>query len=509
MELLEFKNRFLDLCRVTEVKEVSEVLRSVVLDHNTNFFDDFESMIDDTKDWLQALWQYYEADRAEKKQDYTPKSICKLVSVLAGDCKSVYDCCGGSGALTLELIKNRQIDSVYVEELDERVMPFLLFNLCLNNASGFVVNGDVLSREAFTEYRLQKGEKYSECYICEAEEDSLCDVAISNPPYNIKWQPPMLIESDNRFPIIPPSSNANYAFALHCLSKAKKAILILPNGVMSQENEREIRQYLVENDLIETVISLPDKMFEVTTIGTCVIVLNRNKTHKRQVMFIDSRQNYVTEEREQNGQFGGASHTNRTYKKEYKVLSDKNINKIIKAIEEHVSTTEFSAAKTTTEIAKNDYLLMPSRYIEFAEKETKHRDYQDIADNLNFITRILNSCKLTINESLAKDLGLEVEAHKANIKNSQTEKRNMKAIGIEIIADDYISFSKNKNEFVFKCNDKEAVPILLRQFYVYWNQQMHLLTEMQNSYLIELRDALLPDLLSGKIDVSNIQIEGA
>ena len=69
-------------------------------------------------------------------------------------------------------------------------------------------------------------------------------------------------------------------------------------------------------------------MFEATDISTCILVLNKNKKHKGEICFIDSRKNYIVEEREQNGQFGGASHTNRTYKKSYNVLSDDNIQKI-------------------------------------------------------------------------------------------------------------------------------------------------------------------------------------
>ena len=135
MELLEFKHKMFELCGVPEMSEIRDVLYNATLSQDVAIFDGYNSIIDDTKDWLQALWQYYEADRTEKKQDYTPKSLCRLVSALAGDCKSVYDCCGGSGALTIEMLKNRNIENVFVEELDERVIPFLLFNLCLRNAS--------------------------------------------------------------------------------------------------------------------------------------------------------------------------------------------------------------------------------------------------------------------------------------------------------------------------------------------------------------------------------------
>lgn len=156
MELLSFKIKIFELLGIEKTEEIGEKLLDVVLNGKTEVFDSFKGIADDRKDWLQALWQYYEADRSFKKQDFTPKSLCKPVSALVGDCKSIYDCCGGSGALTLQNLKDKSIDEVYIEELDSRVIPFLLFNLCLHNASGTVVNGNALTGEKYKTYRLSK-----------------------------------------------------------------------------------------------------------------------------------------------------------------------------------------------------------------------------------------------------------------------------------------------------------------------------------------------------------------
>lgn len=503
MELLEFKGKILELCKVKEIKDIGDVLMSVVLNNDVDFFAQYENIIDDTKDWLQALWQYYEADRTEKKQDYTPKSLCKLVASLAGKADTVYDCCGGSGALTKAFIDMHGTKNVLVEELDERVIPFLLFNLCLHNISGYVVNGNVLSKEKIKCFQLVTDAKYSKCQITDsAYTENIADVSISNPPYNIKWEPPTPLENDIRFPVIPPASNANYAFVLNCLARAKeKAVLILPNGIMSERTEYDCRQYLVDNDLIETVIIMPEKMFEVTSISTCILVLNKNKKHKGEILFIDSRKNCIVEEREQNGQFGGASHTNRTYKKAYNVLSAENMQKIFDVIESRENKGEFSAIKKNEEVAENEYMLMPSRYIEFCEQEQPHRSFQEIADNINYISRMQNACKLVINETIAKGLGLDMETFKQGKENSKQMQEQMKSLGIDLEIEDYIQFTKNKNEFVFKCNDKEFLPDILIQFFNVWKNQIALLNTMQNQYLAELRDALLPDLMSGKIEL--------
>lgn len=508
MELLEFKNKVFEILDCKNTSEIGNKLLKTVIENNSTVYEQFKHILSDKKDWLQSLWQYYEADRTEKKQDYTPKSLCKLVSAFAGESYSVYDCCGGSGALTLEMIRNHNIKNIYVEELDENVIPFLLFNLALVNANGYVVNCDVLTREKKKAYKLKKGEKYSFVTECldfselESAEKQRCDVAISNPPYNIKWKLPMQSENNNMFPVIPPAGNANWAFVFNCLSRADRAVMILPNGILSERTEEEIRKYFVDKDLIETVAVMPEKMFEITSISTCILVINKHKQNKGFIKFIDSRKNCITEEREQNGQYGGTSHTNRTYKKTFNILSDENINKILNAPQ---SQPEFSATIPNEIISQNNYFLVPSKYIEFEEREQTHRDFQEIADNINYISRMQNACKLVINETIAKQLGFDKEIYKESKENSAQIQERMKAIGINVEVEDYIQFTKNKNEFMFKCNDKELMPDILLHFLMIWKNQIALLNTMQNQYLAELRDALLPDLMSGKIDVSTIQ----
>lgn len=114
----------------------------------------------------------------------------------------------------------------------------------------------------------------------------MADVIISNPPYNIKWDAPDPMFADERFSgkPIPPNSNANFAFVLTALSRITdngRCAFILPCGCLSSDNEAEIREYLVSAGLVERVIVNPDKMFESTTIPTCVVVFSHgNKTIK-------------------------------------------------------------------------------------------------------------------------------------------------------------------------------------------------------------------------------------
>lgn len=273
----------------------------------------------------------------------------------------------------MQMLKDSKAKFVCVEELDEKVIPFLLFNLCLHNVNGYVLNGDVLTRKFLKIYKLSADDKYSK--VDELSSDKQinlhCDVSVSNPPYNIKWQSPLPLENDIRFPVIPPASNANYAFVFNCIARANKAVLILPMGALTQRNEYDIRKYLIDNDLIESIITLPNNMFECTSISTCIMVLNRNKVNEGKVNLIHSIQNCVVEEREQNGQFGGKSHTSRTYKKKYNVLSDENINKIIQVIENQTEIKNFSLIKSNTEIAEKKYKLAPSMFLMLALKILK------------------------------------------------------------------------------------------------------------------------------------------
>jgi len=281
----------------------------------------------------------------------------------------------------------------------------------------------------------------------------------------------------------------------------------LPNGIFRSDGaEREIRKYLIDNNLIECVVILPDKMFEVTTISTCILVLNKQKENNS-VAFVDTRQRYSIEIREQNGQYGAKSHTNRTYHKKYKILSDEQIDDVFNAISSGENIPEFCITVSNVEIQNKNYDISPSTYIEFKEQEEVHRSYEDIVNELNFITRQRNSCKLIINENIAKLNGFDIELYKQSKKKSSQMADNIKKLlGLKLETEDYISFTKNKNEICLKSNDKEILSPLFASFIKMWKQNVELLNNFENRYLAELRDAMLPDLMSGKLDVSKINL---
>lgn len=328
---------------------------------------------------------------------------------------------------------------------------------------------------------------------------------ISNPPYNIKWKNPPFAQLQPRFNKceLPPESNANYAFILTGLDKIdEKAAFILPYGVLNTDNNQEkaVRQYLVENNYIDTVIACPDKMFEATNISTCIIVFNKKKDTAK-VSMIDMRETYEMEDREQKGQYGGESHEKRIYKKKVKVFSVENIQKALSTILEKRDETGFSKIVTIEDIKRNDYNLTPARYIEFQHKATRHREYKDIVNDLNRIIEEKNLCKLTINESLAKTLGFDLELYKQDKNDNELNDLLKKISSNEIKKENYFTVSKKAGEIKFENMSKHAVSSILLMILNTWKQHIFYLNNNENRYPAELRDLLLDDLMSGKIDV--------
>ena len=178
-------------------------------------------------------------------------------------------------------------------------------------------------------------------------------VLVSNPPYNMQWEAPPFAQLQSRFAdcyTVPPKSNANYAFVLTGLEKHDRCVYLLPGSVMGgkSKEETEIRKWLIEKNLVEAVIICPDNMFESTGIGTCIIVLDKNKKNATTEM-VDLRRKYKEETREQNGQYGGSSHTNRTYKKTIKVIPEETMEEVIAAIEERKDIADFCKADRNTD----------------------------------------------------------------------------------------------------------------------------------------------------------------
>ena len=510
MELKELTSKVIELLNIESPEQIPESLMEIVLNGKIKYFDGFCDLVKDLSiDWLQKIFQFYLADRKVKMQDYTPASLARFVGKLvqAENEHSVYDLCAGSGALTIQKWNlNNELNFVCYE-YDKIVIPILLFNLAVRNIDAVVVNGDALQDEVFATYLVRKGDKYSSVKETESFKPQKTDSCISNPPYNMKWKIPPFAQLQPRFNgcELPPESNANYAFILTALDNCnEKVSMILPCGILSSEvtNEKRIRQYLVEKNLIESVILCPDKMFEATSIATCLLTLNKKKetTH---IAFLDMRKTCDVEQREQNGQFGGASHENRTYKKTVNVFADEQMENAIDSIVNQKNVVGFSKSVPFQTVVENRYTLLPTQYLEFKEEDLTYRDYGEIIDDLNRVINEKNGLKLTMNETLAKSIGLYdiFQMFKRSEETADSMNQMLTFTGKKIEKENFISMTKKAGELKFENGSKNNISTILLSILQMWKQHIMYLNNEENRYLIELRDALLPDLMSGKIDL--------
>ena len=161
MELKELTEKTLEIFESKDTSELISKIKNVCIENETEYFDRFAELVEDLSvDWLQKIFQYYEADRKEKKQDYTPLSLARFVGKLAGEADTVIDMCAGSGALTIQkwnLDKNQEF---MLYEYDEKVIPLLLFNMALRNVQCIIYHSDVLQQEIYNTYSVTRGQKY-------------------------------------------------------------------------------------------------------------------------------------------------------------------------------------------------------------------------------------------------------------------------------------------------------------------------------------------------------------
>lgn len=321
---------------------------------------------------------------------------------------------------------------------------------------------------------------------------------ISNPPYNLRHQLPQLAGMMSRYAgwTLPPESNANYAFILSGLDMVDdRAVFLLPNGVLTtnEKSERQIRQELVNENLLLSVIALPGGMFESTSIPTCLLVFDKHKQTKR-VAMIDLTDKCEEQTRDQRGQFGGTSHTNRTYHKSIKVIPQQLINQCIELINKGEDEEGLCIWVSDEQIKSNDYILSPNRYFEIKVEYT-HRSFEDIANDYNRIITQKNAIKIKMNKTVAKRLGYDC------MDNGTIDlSKSFEVVGQSAIKENNISFTANDGIQIY-ISTKEGVHPLILEFLNHWRQMIIYLNTEENRLLAEFRDALLPELMSGRIEV--------
>jgi type I restriction enzyme M protein len=232
------------------------------------------------------LGQFASAEGKRGGQFYTPASIVKtLVAVLAPHSGKVYDPCCGSGGMFVQSEKFIEAHggklgdvSIYGQESNPTTWRLAAMNLAIRGI----------------EFNL--GREPADTFTRNQHADLRADFILANPPFNISdWWSGSLM-GDPRWEFgDPPQGNANFAWLQHMLYHLKptgRAGIVLANGSMSstQNSEGQIRQAMIEADVVEVMVALPSQLFFNTQIPACLWFLAKQKTvRKGQVLFIDAR----------------------------------------------------------------------------------------------------------------------------------------------------------------------------------------------------------------------------
>jgi len=226
------------------------------------------------------------------------------------------------------------------------------------------------------------GVKADNTFSKDQHPDLKADFIMANPPFNQKdWRAADELTDDPRWDgyEAPPTGNANYGWILHMVSKLSEngtACFILANGALSGEGqEKAIRKKMIENHLVEAILVLPMRMFYTTDISVTLWVLNKNKK-ARTVQRGDITRNY--RDRENEVLFLDLRKWGETFEKKYIQFSDQHRADITntfhtwqetRAAQEYQNIPEYCYSASIEEVREKDYSLVPSKYIEFINRD--------------------------------------------------------------------------------------------------------------------------------------------
>ena len=338
---------------------LAAVLKGVAeLDFGDFGASDFETnQIDLFGDAYEFLISNYAANAGKSGGEYfTPQHVSKLIAQLAmhgqTSVNKIYDPACGSGSLLLQAKKHFDQhliqDGFWGQELNHTTYNLARMNMFLHNVN-------------YDKFNIQLGDTLTDPHF---GDDKPFDAIVSNPPYSVKWigsDDPTLINDDRFAPagVLAPKTKADFAFVLHALSylssKGRAAIVCYPGIFYRSGAEQKIRQYLVDNNHVETVISLAPNLFYGTTIDVTILVLSKHKTDTT-TQFIDASALFKKE-----------TNTN--------TLLDEHVDQIMAVFDSKANLDHFAITVSHAKIVANDYKLTVSSYVQ--AKET--REVVDIA----------------------------------------------------------------------------------------------------------------------------------
>lgn len=338
-----------------------------------------DTLKDPENDLIGRVYEYFLgkfaiAEGKGKGEYYTPKTIVNLIAEMIEPYRGkIYDPCCGSGGMFVQSMKfieahhgNKRDISVYGQEYTNTTYKLAKMNLAIR---GIACN---------------LGEMAADTFHNDQHKDLKANFIMANPPFNQKaWRAENELKDDPRWAgyDVPPTSNANYGWILNIVSKLSDngtAGFLLANGALSGDGtELAIRKQLLQNHLVEAIVILPRNMFYSTDISVTLWILNNNKkartveqngkmvryrNREDEVLFIDLRQ------------------WGEPFEKKYIQFSTEQIQQIAENFHNwqrvgHEDTyhdePEYCYSATLDEIEKKGWSLVPSKYIEF-----KNRDEQ-------------------------------------------------------------------------------------------------------------------------------------
>lgn len=322
---------------------------------------------EESKDLLGRTYEYCIAQFAAYEgvkggEFYTPSSIVKtIVEILKPyeNCR-VYDPCCGSGGMFVQSVKflqahsgSRSGISVFGQESNSDTWKMAKMNMAIR---GIDAN--------FGQYQ-------ADTFHNDLHPALKADFIMANPPFNLSnWGQDKLLD-DKRWKYgIPPAGNANFAWIQHMIHHLHpthgKIGLVLANGALSSQSsgEGEIRKNIINADLVEGIVALPTQLFYSVTIPVTLWFITNGKKQAGKTVFIDARKmGYMVD-------------------RKHRDFSDEDIRKIADTFEAFQNGTledvkGFCAVKTTKDIAAQDYILTPGRYVGIEEQEEDDEPFDE------------------------------------------------------------------------------------------------------------------------------------
>jgi len=367
---------------------------------------DIDTLKDKEQDIVGRVYEYFLSKFALKEgkgkgEFYTPKSIVQLIAEMIEPFKGkIYDPCCGSGGMFVQSIKfieshngSKKEISIYGQEYTNTTYKLAKMNLAIRGISSNL------------------GEKAADTFANDQHKDLKADYIMANPPFNLKdWRGKNELLDDPRWMgyEVPPKSNANYGWILNMVSKLSEngvAGFLLANGALSGGgDEYKIRRKLIENNIVEAILILPRSMFYTTDISVTLWILNKNKkkhsvkigdiekqyrNRENEILFMDLRKigipfekKFIQFSEENIKQISETYHNwQQATMINDKLLmlndgSKKDINHLSLSIHHYKDIPEYCYTATKEEIKKKDYSLVPSKYIEFVNRD-ENIDFDD------------------------------------------------------------------------------------------------------------------------------------